>query len=308
MKKVSNILSRKEWAGISSIVAIIGVVTAILLSSSNDAPPIQNEITPIHSGIIEKSSSSLSSIANAINKSPQDNLDRIYEGLLLLLENANLDNKLINIIQNNREPLTARKLGEILVISTVEQYKRNGFILFFDYKTETLISSSYDFQLGIKAIKYFETKEKSPTHLVSVRYITQSGTGLYCESVRIYSVEQHSITTALDKPYMEYIDGSWGAYKSSVQFYQNNLLTMSSGYPRITTIGQISYKRPDGRKVKLELPSEEYVWDFNKLIFRQVSGRQVESKGTMSEIYADYAEPNGDWFKKSDEKFIQEKW
>lgn len=254
----------------------------------------------------------LASIVRAINASNQDNLGYIYEGLLSVLDKSNSSDNLKNIVSRWKESLVAQIIGDEVVISTVDQYKIDGFVLFFDYETETLLFSSYDFGLGIKAIKVFHTKEKSPEYLVSVKYMTQSGTGMYGESVRIYAIENNTISTALDKPYMEYLGGSWGAYKSDVSFEQNNKLVMDKSYPKITTIGLVSYTNSKGGEVQVELPNEEYIWDKNSLVFMQVAGRQTNNIKTMSGMYADYAEPNGDWFEaprdSNDISFESEQW
>lgn len=319
MRRVSDFLSRREWAGISALIAIVSVVAMICLSSnptpeSGSQKPLSNEqrVTEKVSDKPKTSLSNLLSIVHAINSSNQDNLGEIYEGLLFVLGKYNASDNLKNIVRRWRDPLAAQVLGDKVVISTIDQYKMDGFILFFESKTEAIISASYDFGLGIKAIKHFETKQKSPEYLVSVKYMTQSGTGLYGESVRIYAVGKHTITTALDKPYMEYIDGSWGAYKSDVIFEQSNKLVMDKGFPKLTTIGRVTYTNANDQKVQVELPNEEYIWDLNRSTFKQVSGRQAKTQKTMSGIYADYAEPNGDWFEmprdSSDTSFTPEQW
>lgn len=340
MRRVSDFLSRREWAGISAIVAILGVIAAIWLSSSparesesqenTNKTEQKDEIKKLSQNQImvvptltlneEESTgkvsdkpkdnlSSLRSIVYAINSSNQDNLGDIYEGLLFVLGKSNASDKLKNIVRLWRESLAAKIVGDKVVISTIDQYKIDGFILFFDSETEALISASYDFGLGIKAIKAFETKQQSPEFLVSVKYMTQSGTGLYGESVRIYAVGRNTITTALDKPYMEYINSSWGAYKSDVSFEQNNKLEMDENFPKLTTIGRVTYTNADDQEVQVELPNEEYIWDLNRSAFKQVSGRQVKTQKTMSGMYADYAEPNGDWFEiPRDTNFSSEQW
>lgn len=337
MRRVSDFLSRKEWTGISVIVAIAGISVAIWLSKSTtnepkaegksehlvvagnprkSEPALGPEITSTGGKPQKKLSGnslpSLKSIVNAINASNQDNLDKVYEGLVVLLGRSNASDNLMTIAQRWKEPLAAKTLGNTIVISTIDQYKIDGFILFFDLDTESLIYASYNFGLGIKAIKTFETKQSSPEYLVSVKYMTQSGTGLYNESVRIYAVGKKFVTEALDKPYNEYLDGSWGAYKSDVNFEQNNKLVMSEGLPKLTTIGRVTYTKIDNQEVQIELPIEEYTWDINRSIFKQVSGRQTKNRKTMSEMYADYAEPNGDWFEiprdSNDTSFSTEQW
>lgn len=337
MRRVSDFLSRKEWTGISAIVAIAGISVAIWLSKSptnepktegksaqlvvagnprKSEPALGPEITSTGEKPQKKLSGnslpSLKSIVNAINASNQDNLDKVYEGLVVLLGRSNVSDNLMTIAQRWKEPLAAKTLGNTIVISTIDQYKTDGFILFFDSDTESLIYASYNFGLGIKAIKTFETKQSSPEYLVSVKYMTQSGTGLYGESVRIYAVGKKFVTETLDKPYNEYLDGSWGAYKSDVNFEQNNKLVMSEGLPKLTTIGRVTYTKIDNQEVQIELPIEEYTWDINRSIFKQVSGRQTKNRKTMSEMYADYAEPNGDWFEiprdSNDTSFSTEQW
>lgn len=340
MRRVSDFLSRKEWAGIGVIVAIAGIAVAIWLSKSPTNEPkaegkseqlvvaenprksepalepkiISTEEKPQkeHSRNPIPSLSSLKSITNAINSSNQDNLGKVYEGLVALLDRSNASDNLMTIVQRWEEPLAAKTLGNTIVISTIDQYKIDGFILFFDSETESLIYASYDFGLGIKAIKTFESKQSSPEFLVSIKYMTQSGTGLYGESVRIYAVGKKLVTEALDKPYSEYLDGSWGAYKSDVVFEQNNKIVMDEGLPKLTAIGRVTYTKTNNKEVQIELPIEEYTWDINRSIFKQVSGRQTKSRKTMSEMYADYAEPNGDWFEmprdSNDTSFSAEQW
>lgn len=335
MRKVSDFLSRKEWAGIGVIVALIiwlfksptsetnakAVSEQLVVadSPSKSEPALKPKVSSTGEGPQKELShnlipslSSLKSIVNAINASKQDNLGKVYEGLIALLSRSNASDNLMAIAQRRKEPLAAKTLGNMIVISTIDQYKTDGFILFFDSDKESLIYASYDFGLGIKAIKTFETKQPSPEYLVSLKYMTQSGTGLYGESVRIYAVDNKTVTEALDKPYSEYLDGSWGAYKSDVNFEQNNRLAMDKGLPKLTAIGRVTYTKTDNQEVQVELPIEEYTWDINRSIFKQVSGRQTKSRKTMSEIYADYADPNGDWFEiprdSNDTSFSAEQW
>ncbi|MGO3699459.1 MULTISPECIES: hypothetical protein [Halomonas] len=313
MRRISDFLSRKEWAGIGVIVAIIGIAVAIWLAPIPKVEPKIEEkpqTTAVQNSVANLSS--LNSIVNAINASSQDNLDKIYEGLIALLAESNASNNLMSIVERWKEPLAAKILGDMVVISTIDQYKIDGFILFFGLDTESLISASYDFGVGIQAIKVFETKQSSPEYLVSVKYMTQSGTGLYGESVRIYALGNQIVTEALDKPYYEYIDGSWGAYKSDVKFEQNNKIIMDGVFPKLTTIGRVTYTKTDNQEMQVELPKEEYTWDSNRSIFKQVSGRQAANRKTMSGMYADYAEPNGDWYEvprdSNETDFSPEQW
>jgi hypothetical protein len=343
MSIVSDFLSKRGWGSISAIVAMLAFILATWFSSSPTPEPklqVNTNVTEHSDGtkkflqskkplipslnsnrkevrekVNERPKSNLTSlraIVEAINSSNQDNLGEIYEKLIFVLEKSNASDELKNIVRRWKEPLAANALGNKVVISTIDQYKINGFILFFEAETEALVSASYDFGLGITAIKTFETKQQSPTHLVSVKYITQSGTGLYGESVRIYALGARSITTALDKPYKEYIGGSWGAFKSAVNFEQTNTLAMDQGFPKLTTIGRVTYTNADSKEVQVGLPNEEYIWDVDRSVFMQVSGREVKAQQTMSGIYADYAEPNGNWFEKpresSDASFSTEPW
>ncbi|MEZ9417372.1 hypothetical protein AB4189_24945, partial [Vibrio sp. 10N.286.49.E1] len=98
---------------------------------------------------------SLNSLVRAINSSEQDNLDKIYNSLVQLLENSSSSQSLIDIVSRWKEPLTAKDVGNGYIISTIEQYKIDGFILYFDKDTQELLSAYYDFGLGIKAIKVY---------------------------------------------------------------------------------------------------------------------------------------------------------
>ncbi|WP_198597157.1 hypothetical protein, partial [Vibrio splendidus] len=166
---------------------------------------------------------SLSSLVRAINSSEQDNLDKIYNSLVQLLENSSSSQSLIDIVSRWKEPLTAKDVGNGYIISTIEQYKIDGFILYFDKDTQELLSAYYDFGLGIKAIKVYTTHIGSPQYIVAVKYMTQSGTGLYGESVKYYAIQDRNMGLALEKPYYEYLDGSWGAYK---MFFLNKVIVL----------------------------------------------------------------------------------
>ncbi len=293
--RISNILSRSEWTGIGVIVAIIIAVLQTMYQSQ------MNRIEP----------SELRSIANAINASNQDNRTKIYDELGKLLRKANVSDQLMQIVNKWQDPLNAIIIGKYVVVSTKDQYKIDGFVLIFSLETGELIFSAYDFKLGIKGVKVFDTKSASPEYLLIFKYMTLSGTGMYGESVRMYAIENQRVAVALDKPYKEYLDGYWGAYKSSVSFEQNNQLSLDAGTLKLTTVGQVSYENHDGLREK-SLPTEEYSWNSNTMKFEQTSGRLTKDKQSMSEIYADYAEPNGDWFIKpresNDTSFIEEQW
>lgn len=87
---------------------------------------------------------------------------------------------------------------------------------------------------------------------------------------------------------------------------------MDSGVPKLTTIGRVTYTKADNEEVQVDLLEEEYIGDLNESVFEQVSGRQAKSRKTMSGMYADFADPNGDWFEapqdSSDTRFTTEQW
>ncbi|MEZ8849287.1 hypothetical protein AB6E24_22145, partial [Vibrio cyclitrophicus] len=255
---------------------------------------------------------SLSSLVRAINSSEQDNLDKIYNSLVQLLENSSSSQSLIDIVSRWKEPLTAKDVGNGYIISTIEQYKIDGFILYFDKDTQELLSAYYDFGLGIKAIKVYTTHIGSPQYIVAVKYMTQSGTGLYGESVKYYAIQDGNMGLALEKPYYEYLDGSWGAYKSDVLFEQSNRLEIEKSDITLVSKGRLFYTKQTGEEVQVELPDEEYAWDRYLFKFTQTAGRATSEKNSMSEMYADYAEPNGDWFEApkgtEDSGFKKEQW
>ncbi len=322
LSKLLEVLSKKWWAGLGVIVAVILTLTSMIYSNSdlNSEPDITNskqmsETVGPNEKVIgqeEKNGLNLSSLINSINSSNNDNLGDIYKGLKLIVNKSNPSERLRNIIDRWKEPLVAKIVGDKVLISTIKQYKVDGFILFFELETESLLSASYDFGLGVQAVKVFDTKGISPEYLISVKYMTRSGTGIYGESVRVYALEKNMVSIALDKPYTEYIDGSWGAYKSNVRFEQNNKLIMSSSSPKIITAGQVTYTNLKGKEVQVTLPNEEYIWDKHHSIFEQINGRETKGIKTMSALYADYAEPNGDWFESprdsSDTAFKTERW
>ncbi|MEZ8021413.1 hypothetical protein ACED63_23685 [Vibrio splendidus] len=336
MSRFLNFLSRGEWTGIGVIVAIVALFSSFNYSGTpeelaEDAketsvvkrPPLpldipKAEIEPKKQEQEQEQEQeqiafpSLNSLVRAINSSEQDNLDKIYNSLVQLLENSSSSQSLIDIVSRWKEPLTAKDVGNGYIISTIEQYKIDGFILYFDKDTQELLSAYYDFGLGIKAIKVYTTHIGSPQYIVAVKYMTQSGTGLYGESVKYYAIQDGNMRLALEKPYYEYLDGSWGAYKSDVLFEQSNRLEIEKSNITLVSKGRLFYTKQTGEEVQVELPDEEYAWDRYLFKFTQTAGRATSEKTSMSEMYADYAEPNGDWFEApkgtEDSGFKKEQW
>ncbi len=303
-RKISGFLSMKEWAGIGVIFAMVTWGASYLFPNVNPkelsvpevSKSIEDEITKSFENDHGKRRAILLKLINSINSSEQEEMKEIYKDLLLLLSNSSVSDTLVNIVARWTEPLTVKKFDNKVIISTTGQYKIDGFILFFDVTTGGLLSAYYDFGLGIKAIKVFDTGLQSPEYLVSIKYMTQSGTGLYEESVRVYAIEKTNINFALDKPYMEYIDGTWGAYKSDATFEQNMTIEIDKNFPKILATGHVIYTNSKQEELQAQLPDEVYIWDKHYKQFRQTSGRITNGHKTMSEVYADYAEPNGDWF------------
>lgn len=332
MRRFSDFLSRGEWTGIGVIVAIIALLSSFYYSSSPDPvensvsnPVVKRKVVPIDIPNVDIQSReqepkkqelnvfpSLTSLVRAINSSKQDNLDEVYNSLIILLERSNSSRNLIDLVSRWKEPLMTKDVGDGYIISTIDQYKIDGFILYLDKETQGLLSAFYDFGLGIKAVKVYTTHLESPQYILAVKYMTQSGTGFYGESVKYYGIQGRHMELALEKPYYEYLDGSWGAYKSNVLFEQSSSLNISASSIKLISSGRLFYTKKTGDEVQVELPDEEYVWDSHQSKFKQTAGRLTSENKTMSGMYADYAEPNGDWFeapKGTDDKGLKkESW
>ncbi len=318
--KILSILSWGQWGGIGVILTILFFI--IPYFDLDDQQKHVSKTTPVISETSRKEDSDRESkkrkhsillrLVSSINSLEQENIHEIYEDLLFLVKSNNASNRLISIVEKWKDPLSAVRVDETVIISTAGQYKIDGFILFFDTVEGKLLSADYDFPLGIKAINFFNTRLSAPQYLLSVKYMTQSGTGLYGESVRVYAIENGNIALALDKPYMEYVDGSWGAYSSNVTFEQNMRLEVDEELLKVVATGRVTYKNKDDQPMESQLPKEVYIWDKHYNHFRQTEGVKTSGHRTMSGVYANFAEPIGNWFESpgniSDKSFKPDDW
>lgn len=198
------------------------------------------------------------------------------------------------ISENNN--LTVLKQKDIVIVSTNNQYKSKGFILFIDRYAGSVIFKETKFDSGITGVKFINSPDaKSPSFFV-VKYITITGSGTFGESVAFYALYNHNITLALQKPYYE-MNSGWGAFQSdTIELKSKNELEINNSNLYLKTTGIAVYGEDMNKFEKL--PNEIYLWNSKDLLFEQVKGRTTSDKELMTDIYSDFAKPKGNWFSK----------
>jgi len=212
------------------------------------------------------------------------------------------------------EKLYANTFDRVAVICTIDQYKIQGFVSFFDLVTGKLLKiDKKSYSTGIVAVKYYDIHIDSLDYLVIIKYLSRTGTGVKEHAVKMYSINDDEINVALEKPYSAILSSDWHAFFSDVEFEQKNIVSITGGSVNIRTVGRVIYSKKDTEEeISIDLPEEDYFWNEQGKKFEQTSGRKVSKDLDLPSIYADYAEPKGEWFKNpgniSKGEFVSEAW
>lgn len=228
----------------------------------------------------------------------ESDFTKAYGSLVNLLKLNNIELGDISQAMEFNQELSAFTLGDVIVISTRNQYKINGFVIFIDASTGRIISQDRDFALGVVDIKVIQKSGALPGDIVIAKYITASGTGLYADSVRMYYVEGREITTSFDRPYSEHNSVLGEMYTNvGVEFKSRNDIVINNGTVEIHTSGVVVIYR---EQVEYRpLPKEIYTLDVSERHFIQI-GKVKKIKGkTIADMYSDVIDAaNGIWLKK----------
>jgi len=201
----------------------------------------------------------------------------------------------------------AEMLGRYAVICTCGQYKMNGFVIFIDSLTNAVALLDTRFPLGVVKVKSIHDKNASPQSLFIVTGLSSSGTGLYGERLRVYTIDNGGPILSLEKPYYDVISG-WGAFKAhAVEFKQRNDYVVRNGAFEIRTTGIAvteGVQDDEGNDIEegttdicRQLPDEVYIYSRISKQFEQVRGRITNGEYYQMAVYGDYSIPKGDWFK-----------
>lgn len=313
--KVDFILSQLKNHKALSFVVVVGVVIIALANVTQAiekltlfGKSVYSFAKPVFGG------SDLATVVQVISKQKTGESKAAYEALREYLRNKSEDFQYILRPMDFDANLLAKTVGGITVISTVDQYNIEGFVIFIDSASGGVVLADSEYPLGVRDIKFIEDTGGSPHSLVMVRYISITGTGTLGESVKVYALDNGGVHLALDKPYSE-VNSGWGAFESeTVEFRTRNDLRLRNGVVEMQTSGVVMFGN-DGDQFR-ELPGELYLWEPRSRSLEQIHGRKTSPDALMTTIYSDFANPKGEWFEKPQsvdrtllrQVFIEEEW
>lgn len=263
--------------------------TLFMQTTSNGGEPL-SEPTGIHP--------ILTRLKSRIEQSTQDSeyLEDAYDSLGDILDYAKGGRDFINEAMEQQQTLTFEHLGDTVLVATTNQYRKAGFVLFFEAETAELQLKDTNFQLGIGNIEVKHYESAVPEYVVVVTHVTSYGTGAFNDAWRFYAVDAGSPYFALARPKSETNTG-WGLYDyAEVEFKSELKVVVNDGALEIYTSGLVHFGE-ENKKTK-RLPTEIYTWDSSSRSFDQIQGRVTHKQPYMSSVYGDIVGVKGDWFTK----------
>lgn len=313
--KVDSLLSQLKNHKALSFLVVLGVVVIALANVTQAIEKLTQFGKSVYSFAKPAlGESDLATVVQVISKQKTGGSKAAYEALREYLRNRDEDFHFILRPMDFDDNLLANTVGGITVVSTVGQYKIEGFVIFIDSASGRVVLVDSEYPLGVRNIKVIEDTGGSPRSLIMVRYISITGAGTFGESVKVYALDKGGVHLALDKPYSE-VNSGWNAFESeTVEFRTRNDLRLRNGVVEIQSSGVVLFGN-DGDQFR-ELPGELYLWDPRSREFEQILGRKTSPDALMTTIYSDFANPKGEWFEKPQsvdrtllrQVFIEEDW